>query len=127
MSPIVNKAIENALLKSGFIPGYTISLLIRTFITLGFIVGIVAFVIYFIIGAIKWISSGGDKGRVQEAKSQITHALIGLTILLSLYIITSLVGNIFGIDLLNLPLDFGFSSSSSGGNPGPGGPIKPGK
>lgn len=70
----------------------------------GFIIGIVIFFFMFIIGAIKWISSGGDKGKLEEAKTTITNALIGLVVLFSVFIILKLIGVFFDVNLLNLTL-----------------------
>ncbi|MBI3954714.1 hypothetical protein HY333_01585 [Candidatus Collierbacteria bacterium] len=60
-----------------------------------------AFVVYFFIGAIKWITGGGDKGKIEEAKSQMTQAAIGLIAVVASYFIIGIVGGILGIDILN--------------------------
>lgn len=73
-------------------------------IRLGFFIGAVIFFFMLIIGAIRWITSGGDKAGLEGAKNQITHALIGLVILLSFFAIINLVGTIFGISFINLTL-----------------------
>lgn len=59
------------------------------------------FMIQFLIGAFRWITSGGDKTNVEAAKEHLTHSVISLAILVSAYIIAGLVGAIFGLDLLN--------------------------
>lgn len=65
------------------------------------ILGGIWFMIQFLIGAFKWITSGGDKNNVEAAKEHLTHAVISLAILVAAYIITGLVGAIFGLDILN--------------------------
>jgi hypothetical protein len=65
------------------------------------VAGSVWFIIQFIVGAIKWISSGGDKGNVEQAKEHLTHSVISLGILVSAYVIAGLAGAVFGIDILN--------------------------
>jgi hypothetical protein len=127
MDPIKNPALNNAGLRTGVGAACTVSQLINVLITAAFVIGFIVFVFYFIWGAIKWILSQGDKGKVQDAKSQLTQALTGLVLLLSFYIIVSVVGHVFNIDLLRLPLGFGFSSGTSCGPvPGPGpGPAPP--
>jgi len=50
-----------------------------------FIVGGVAFVILFLIGAIRYITSGGDAKAVDGAKKNITAAIVGVLILASVY------------------------------------------
>jgi len=73
-------------------------------IRLAFVVGAIVFFFMLLIGGIKWISAGGDKARLEGAQKQITHALIGLAILLSAFAIIKLVGSLFGIDLLKITL-----------------------
>lgn len=85
-----------------------------TFENLGSLVGgavgliiIVALIITFfflIIGGIKWITSGGDKGQVEEARNQITNALIGLAIVVGAWAIMKMIGFFFGIDPFNLTI-----------------------
>lgn len=66
------------------------------------VAGGIWFIIQFIIGAFKWITSGGDKGNVEQAKEHLTHAVVALGILVAAYVIAGLVGAIFGLDILNL-------------------------
>ncbi len=53
--------------------------------------GVVVFLIYFIWGALEWISSAGDKGAVQKARDRITYAAIGLIILSAVWAVYSIV------------------------------------
>lgn len=74
-------------------------------ISIGFGVAAVTFFLMFIMGGIKWITSQGDKARVEQARSQITHALIGLLLTFFLFVILKLLEDFFGISLthFNLP------------------------
>ena len=65
------------------------------------IVGSLTFVIYFFIGTLKWITAGGDKGKVGEAQSQMTQGAIGLIAMVAAYFIIGIVGAVLGLDLLN--------------------------
>jgi len=58
-----------------------------------------AFIMYFMIGAINWITSAGDTSKSQKARSMLTNALIGLTITVLSYSIASILGKLFGIPL----------------------------
>lgn len=73
-------------------------------IRLFFVAGAIVFFFMLLIGGIKWISAGGDKARLEGAQKQITHALVGLAILLSTFAIIGLIGYLFGIDLLKITL-----------------------
>lgn len=59
--------------------------------------------IFLIVGGIQWISSGGDKAKVQGARNRITYAIIGLIVAFLAFAIINLVGYFFKIDsLLNI-------------------------
>jgi hypothetical protein len=66
-----------------------------------FIAAGLAVLIYLIIGAFKWITSGGDKDAIGKARGTIVNALIGLAILALAFFITVLFGQILNIDILN--------------------------
>src|SRR5689334_10922465 len=63
------------------------------------VVGVVVFIFTFLLGAIQWISAGGDKGKMQAAQEKLTNALIGIVILLGFFAILSFVECFFGIGL----------------------------
>lgn len=64
--------------------------------------GALWFVIQFILGAFRWITSGGDAKAVEGARMQIIHAIIGMVIVFGSLIMLSLLGRIMGVDLLDL-------------------------
>lgn len=63
------------------------------------ILAIAALVFFFmlVIGGVRWILSGGDKGQTEAARSQVTAALIGLVIVFAAFAIATLIGQFFGI------------------------------
>ena len=77
-----------------------ISGLLKVIIGVAFIVGSVIFVFMLLFGAVEWISSGGDKAKVEAARDRILHALIGLVLLFSVFAAAILINNIFGINIL---------------------------
>lgn len=77
--------------------------LIASALQIVFIAAALAVLIYLVIGAFKWITSGGDKDAIGKARGSIVNALIGLFILALAFFITVLFGQIVGIDILNLP------------------------
>jgi hypothetical protein len=66
-----------------------------------------------IVGAIQWISSGGDKQGVETARGKVTSALIGLVILLAVFAILQLINTFFNVQILNLTIPT--LNGSSGG------------
>jgi hypothetical protein len=77
----------------------TLTALILAVIQLLLIVAVVAALIFILLGAIKWIVSGGDKQSLAGAKAQITYALIGLTLAFLSIMILRLVSGFFNLNL----------------------------
>jgi len=75
---------------------------LRTFIEILILVGIIAFIFHFLLGGIKWITSQGEEGKVKEARDQVTQALIGLVIVFVAFAIAKLIEVVFGVDIQNL-------------------------
>lgn len=93
---------------TGTIPGVdptktSVGGLITSALQIVFIGAALAVLIYLVIGAFKWITSGGDKDAIGKARGTIVNALIGLFILALAFFITVLVGQIVGINLIDLP------------------------
>jgi hypothetical protein len=55
--------------------------------------------IFLVLGGIQWITAGGDKGKIEEARNRITNAIIGLAIVAASWAIFLLVDNFFGIGI----------------------------
>ena len=65
------------------------------------IVGIIA-VIMIIIGALRFITSGGDSGKVASARSTIIYAIVGLVIVaLAQFIVKFVLAKATGVDNAN--------------------------
>jgi hypothetical protein len=66
------------------------------------VVGFIWFTFQVIFGAIRIITSGGDKASVESARKQITTGVIGVVVMVSGIFIVSLVGQLLGIpNILN--------------------------
>lgn len=97
---IVNPALDPTV---GTGEGLTIlQIFITNFITIAFGIGAIVLVFMLISGGVRYIAAGSDKDAVQHASKQLTHALIGITILLSVYAVIALIGGIFGINILQI-------------------------
>jgi hypothetical protein len=78
--------------------------LIPNLVTLAFVIGTIIFFFMLIIGAIQWISSGGDKAAVEAARGRITNALIGLILLFSALAVVNLIEAFFHINILSIDI-----------------------
>ncbi len=71
------------------------------------VLGIVAALIFLILGGVKWVISGGDKAAVEAARNTIIAAVIGLVVVLLAWVVLNVVLEIVGIGglttLFNIP------------------------
>jgi hypothetical protein len=64
------------------------------------LVGSLFFVFHFILGALNWITAGGEQGKVQKARDKMTQGIIGLVVLVASYSLLGIIGNVLGLKLL---------------------------
>ncbi len=76
--------------------GAGLSRFLSNIVLLIYTVSIVVFVFMIVIGAFQWITSGGDKDKLANAKKRITHAIIGVVILGLAFVIITAIGKITG-------------------------------
>lgn len=58
------------------------------------------FIIQIFAGSYQWLASGGEKDGVQKAQKRITHSVVGLFTVVASYLLISIIGRIFGLDIL---------------------------
>lgn len=61
------------------------------------------FFITFIIGGISWITAGGDKTKLTQARDKLSNAFIGLVIVVAGWGILALAGQFFGWENILMP------------------------
>lgn len=86
----------------GINPAAGIGTILSNALTIIFVAAALAVLFFLVIGAFKWIISGGDKEAVGAARKTIVAALVGLAILALAFLIVVVVGQILNIDILNL-------------------------
>jgi len=67
------------------------------------IVAAVWFLIQITLGGLSWITAAGEKAKLTEARDKITHAFIGLIIVVAGWGILALAGQFFGWDTILMP------------------------
>ena len=60
-----------------------------------------AFIYYFMVGAINWITAGGEPQKATAARTMIMNALIGLMITVIAYPVILLLSRLLGLPLAN--------------------------
>lgn len=69
------------------------------FVNILLLAGSVIFAFLFISSAVKWITSGGNKTQLEEARKGVSNSLLGLIILLFTYAFVRIVNALLGIDI----------------------------
>lgn len=78
--------------------------IIQTIVTILLIAAVIIALFFLIWGGIRWITSGGDKGKVEEARKHIVAAIIGLIVAFLAYFILQVVLGFFGFSVGDLAL-----------------------
>lgn len=91
-NPVLDPAVG-----SGNMGETIIAKLLAAIINLFFIAGSVAVLVYFLIGGLAWITSEGDKGKMEIAKNRLTFAGVGIVIIAATYAILQILGSFLGI------------------------------
>ena len=94
LSPILGQRPDEA--ASGTTTSFYIILIWRMLI----IIGGLAVLLNFVVGAINWITAGGDASKITKARQQIINAVIGMVILAFSFIIIGNVMRLFGVEVL---------------------------
>lgn len=67
-----------------------------------FIAGFLLAFFQMILGGISWITAGGDKQKLEQARDKITNAIMGIVIVGAVYALMSLIAQFFGMNLTAL-------------------------
>ncbi len=59
------------------------------------------FIIQILAGSFQWLASGGEKQALQNAHKRIINAILGLFVVIFAYALISIIGLIFGFDILS--------------------------
>lgn len=81
--------------------GATLGKLISPLIQNALIFTALASFVAAIIAGFNYITSQGDKSKVQQATNMLNYALIGLVLAVSAFVITQIVGAVGGFNFLN--------------------------
>jgi len=77
-----------------------LEILVSTGISVLTVVAAIFFIVYFFMGALKWVTAGGDGGKVGKARDEMVQGVVGLIVIVAAYGVLGLIGTILGIDFL---------------------------
>ncbi|MCB9801832.1 MAG: hypothetical protein H6774_01965 [Pseudomonadales bacterium] len=95
-------------------PSGGMAFLIGRILSIAIVVGAVLLLLYLVWGGIEWIASGGDKGKLESARSKITQSIIGMIVLAGSVALFMLVQAFLGFQVLQF--NFVGGSRNPGGN-----------
>ncbi len=101
LNPCANTSgISKTVCALGQNPANTIRNIVVFFVMLAVVISL----LFLLYGGLKWITSSGDKTKVEEARNHIISALIGLIVVILAVFLLSVVLAAFGIDFNNLKI-----------------------
>ena len=80
--------------------GSTFALQLAAIWRTSIVIGALLLIMYLLWGAIAWITAGGDKAKVEQARNQLTHAVVGFAILAGTVALVTFIGSALKIDFL---------------------------
>jgi len=84
--------------------GSVVGLLVSNIVGIFLIIAALFAFVYLLTGGLQWITSGGEKQQLEQARNKITNAMIGLIIVAGSYALFTLIGNFVGITLPEIKL-----------------------
>lgn len=95
---------------------YNLGTIVGSFIGAAITIGAIAALGYMVLGAVNWVTSGGDKGKVEKARERIFQSIVGLAVLVATWAIFGIVQYFFGVDILGGIGGGGNNNAGGGGN-----------
>ncbi len=81
--------------------GTTMERIFSTLLGLFTVVAGLMLIIYFVLGAMGWLTAGGDQEKLKKAQQQITNAVMGLILVVAAYSVIFALGKVLGLEILN--------------------------
>jgi hypothetical protein len=78
--------------------------LVGTAVSVLLIIAVIVSLFYLVFGGIRWVTSGGDKAKVESARNHIIAAIIGLVVAFLAFFILNDVLSLFGLNINSLKL-----------------------
>lgn len=70
---------------------------LQAVVSIFMVVAVIYFLWHFVFAGYHLIASQGDPKKIESAKTELTHSLLGLGVVFGVFAILSFVGTIFGI------------------------------
>lgn len=80
--------------------GLNLGAILTVFLGLFMVVGVVLSISFLSYGGILWITSGGDKQKLEKSRKTIIFSIIGLILMALSLLIVTVVGKLLGVDVI---------------------------
>lgn len=87
-------------------PEKTVADIVTLVLNWAFVIGVLLVLGNLIFGAYTWITSGGDKSKVADARNRMIWAAVGLILLAAAWVITMVIVGLVAPDTSGLPIQF---------------------
>lgn len=98
-SPSHHKPVGSITQPLGFAPD--LGTYINAILNMVIVISLLLVFLYFIFAGFQWITSGGDRGKTEEARNKIIHAGIGILIVSASFALVTFVAYILGFSSVN--------------------------
>lgn len=75
--------------------------ILQTSLDLLTIIGVIAALIFLLYGGLLWVTSSGDKAKVDRARQTIMYSIIGLVVMILAFVIVQTIGYFLGSSFLS--------------------------
>ncbi len=75
--------------------------ILQTSLDLLTIIGVIAALIFLLYGGLLWVTSSGDKAKVDRARQTIIYSIIGLVVMILAFVIVQTIGYFIGSSFLS--------------------------
>jgi len=114
----VNQALDKATAFGNPFKYKDMGKLVSNGLSLGLTIASLLVLLYLLWGGIEWITSAGDKGKLENARNRITNAILGITIIAITFAIYLIIRTFLGLPVSISGLTGGSTSGTSGGGSG---------
>lgn len=95
------KSIDNLNVPTGGLSA--LANIIQTAIAVSFFFAVVLCLFILVLSGFQWMFSGGNKEKLQQARHRIVFAIVGLSLVFLSLLLIQILGDFFGIKILELP------------------------
>lgn len=96
-NPVINPDLGGQNADGGLATANLMARLFQAVVMLGGL----AVILFLAWGGFAWITAGGDKDKVEQAKNRITNAIIGMAVIMATIAVSLFLSSVFGYNLLN--------------------------